>query len=66
MKKYISMILAALVLVTMGSCYSNHHYHGRRGMPPGQAKKYYGEKSAKKFAPGQMKKHGKRGGKHKH
>lgn len=29
-----------------------------RNMPPGQAKKLYGAKSAKAFAPGQRKKHG--------
>lgn len=28
-----------------------------RSLPPGQAKKIYGDKSAKKYAPGQRKKH---------
>ncbi|QHL86761.1 hypothetical protein GU926_04630 [Nibribacter ruber] len=36
-----------------------------KGMPPGQAKKVYGDKSAKAYAPGQQKKkgHGKGNGK---
>ena len=58
MKKTI-LYLAALVFVvgTLGSC-ATHHSHGRGngGMPPGQAKKVYGKKSAKEFAPGQQKK----------
>jgi hypothetical protein len=32
------------------------YYPDREAMPPGQAKKVYGEKSAKSFAPGQRKK----------
>lgn len=46
--------------ISMSACYSTHHGHrhgrGPKGMPPGQAKKYYGEQSAKDFAPGQQKK----------
>jgi hypothetical protein len=38
-----------------------------KGMPPGQAKKVYGDKSAKAYAPGQQKKkhNGQGNGKHK-
>ncbi|SEG24194.1 hypothetical protein SAMN05421877_10625 [Sphingobacterium lactis] len=34
------------------ACYTSHPH----GMPPGQAKKRYGGKSAKHYAPGQQKK----------
>jgi hypothetical protein len=34
----------------------NVYYPGTEGMPPGQAKKVYGQQSAKVFAPGQRKK----------
>ena len=36
--------------------YANRQY-SRKNLPPGQIKKMYGEKSAKRFAPGQRKKH---------
>ncbi|KIC96037.1 hypothetical protein [Flavihumibacter solisilvae] len=39
----------------------DHHHHHSKPLPPGQAKKVYGSKSAKPYAPGQQKKH-----KHKH
>jgi hypothetical protein len=44
---------------------------GTEGMPPGQQKKVYGQRSAKVFAPGQRRKHGNNCGnnrsrKHKH
>ncbi|UIR55703.1 quinol oxidase subunit 4 [Sphingobacterium sp. SRCM116780] len=57
MRKYITMLLAAAVLISFNACHSTHQVgsNGKR-MPPGQAKKYYGEKSAKEFAPGQVKK----------
>jgi hypothetical protein len=32
--------------------------NGTSGLPPGQAKKVYGQQSAKEFAPGQQKKKG--------
>jgi hypothetical protein len=38
------------------------YYPGNRDMPPGQAKKVYGHKSAKVFAPGQRKKMGRNEG----
>lgn len=34
----------------------NEPVKNRKNLPPGQAKKIYGEKSAKRFAPGQRKK----------
>ena len=62
MKRTLVLILSVVVAISMSACYSTHHGHGHRhkggskGMPPGQAKKYYGEQSAKDFAPGQQKK----------
>ena len=60
MKRALLLIFSAMVAISMTACYSSHHRHGHRhgpkGMPPGHAKKYYGEKSAKEFAPGQQKK----------
>lgn len=51
--------LAVLVLIgamTISSCLV-HRPAGRSGkVPPGQAKKVYGTKSAKPFAPGQQRK----------
>jgi hypothetical protein len=52
-------IVFSLLLVTailFGSCRVYHDSNGNR-IPPGQAKKIYGTKSAKPFAPGQQKKH---------
>ncbi|MFC6099851.1 hypothetical protein [Olivibacter domesticus] len=55
MKKILSLSLIAAMLL-FSSCYS-HRTAGRSGkVPPGQAKKAYGKKSAKQFAPGQRKK----------
>lgn len=46
-------LLFGLLVFLMSSCYvGGRHSH----LPPGQAKKVYGEKSAKRFAPGQQKK----------
>jgi hypothetical protein len=54
MKKILSLSLIAFTLF-FSSCYS-HRTAGRSGkVPPGQAKKVYGKKSAKQFAPGQRK-----------
>lgn len=36
--------------------YGNDRSYTRKSLPPGQAKKIYGEKSAKRYAPGQRKK----------
>ncbi|WP_018627846.1 hypothetical protein [Niabella aurantiaca] len=57
------LLTAILFVAGLSSCtgyyYPSHGYHEQRyyHMPPGQAKKYYGTKSARSFAPGQQKKH---------
>jgi len=60
MKRTLVLIFSVVVAISMSACYSTHHRHGHKGgpkgMPPGQAKKYYGEQSARDFAPGQQKK----------
>ena len=56
MKRYITLVLVAVFTLTVTSCYTSGRYpHGH--LPPGKAKKVYGEKSAKRHAPGQKKKH---------
>jgi len=55
MKKTYTILLLALMMMA-SSCYTTRTA-GRSGkVPPGQAKKATGSKSAKKFAPGQQKK----------
>ena len=55
MKKFIQFTLVvASILMVFSSCYTSRHPHGH--LPPGQAKKIYGGKSAKRYAPGQQKK----------
>lgn len=54
MKKYITYLMVALFAITATSCYTSRYPHGH--LPPGQAKKVYGGKSAKRYAPGQQKK----------
>jgi len=50
------LLLSCLAVGMMTSCVA-HRTAGRSGkVPPGQAKKIYGTKSAKPFAPGQQKK----------
>lgn len=62
-------LLAGSVLLVFASCSRNNYpqrqprndrqedmYPGTEAMPPGQAKKVYGEQSARVFAPGQRKK----------
>ena len=54
----ILMLLVAFS-ATLTSCVvhtPNHHHSRGAKVPPGQAKKYYGERSAKRYAPGQQKK----------
>lgn len=48
-------------LAFMSSCVTYSHGRGNKGLPPGKAKKIYGTKSAKPFAPGQQKKKDNRG-----
>jgi len=57
---YLVFVLA-LLLVAGSSCYHRkviivNNHPGQR-LPPGQAKKLTGEKSARAYAPGQQKKH---------
>ncbi len=52
MKRLLGLLLIVFMAFSVTSCYT-HHPHG---MPPGQAKKKYGGKSAKRYAPGQQKK----------
>ena len=55
MKKYITYLIAIIIAVSATSCYTSSRYpHGH--LPPGKAKKIYGDKSAKRYAPGQRKK----------
>ena len=50
------LILPLMALMLLASC-TVHHRHPRTGtLPPGQAKKVTGSKSAKPYAPGQQKK----------
>ncbi|HVI44555.1 MAG TPA: hypothetical protein VM802_06785 [Chitinophaga sp.] len=54
------LLLLALTSFMVGSCVTSYPvYEGGNphGLPPGQAKKIYGTKSAKPFAPGQQKKY---------
>ncbi|MCW3161885.1 hypothetical protein [Chryseobacterium oryctis] len=54
MKGLVKIVGVVIVLFMLASCVV-HHPHGRRGLPPGQAKKVYGG-SARYYAPGQVKK----------
>ena len=55
MKTLVTMAMMAILF--LGSC-TTHHTAGRSGkVPPGQAKKISGRKSAREHAPGQRKKH---------
>ena len=64
MKRYITYLLAAVIAISVTSCYTSGRYpHGH--LPPGQAKKVYGDKSAKRHAPSQKKKKSKKA-KHHH
>jgi hypothetical protein len=55
--KKIYLIFAIATLMVTSSCYTTRTTAGNSGkVPPGQAKKKVGAKSAKSFAPGQRKK----------
>jgi hypothetical protein len=54
MKKTIVLLSILLGGLVFSSC--SHHHHPAKGLPPGQAKKVTGSKSAKPYAPGQQKK----------
>ncbi len=54
-------LLALLFNVSfLASCATYSNGRGNKGLPPGQAKKIHGTKSAKPFAPGQRKKNNKK------
>lgn len=61
------LLLVSVFLIFVTGCVAIHPQHRSRGViisanpngkiPPGQMKKMTGEKSAKQYAPGQVKKH---------
>jgi hypothetical protein len=55
MKKIVILSSVLFAAVVFSSCTYHHTHTG--GLPPGQAKKVTGSKSAKPYAPGQQKKH---------
>jgi PBP1b-binding outer membrane lipoprotein LpoB len=56
MKKEKILLSFLFIALIFTSC--SYHYHSQSGgLPPGQAKKVTGSKSAKAYAPGQQKKH---------
>lgn len=55
--RFVSLILILGTLVlssTSCTVTRTRHHHGTK-VPPGQTKKYYGDRSAKRYAPGQQK-----------
>lgn len=55
MNGLIKMLGVVSLTLMLSSCTVQEYHHGRRGLPPGQAKKVYGG-SARYYAPGQVKK----------
>jgi len=55
--KKIYLIVALSAMVLGSGCYATRTAGNSGKVPPGQAKKATGSKSAKPFAPGQQKKH---------
>ena len=60
-KVFVTIVVIFVSALLVSSCTRHHHHHHRHTkvihMPPGQAKKITGSKSAKPFAPGQRKKY---------
>ena len=58
MKKTIVLLTILFGGLVYSSCSHHHHHHHTKVkvLPPGQAKKITGSKSAKPYAPGQQKK----------
>ncbi|UUC46403.1 hypothetical protein [Flavobacterium cerinum] len=58
--KTATLLLAFSIALAVSGCSTTVHTTGNKNsdkpLPPGQAKKIYGTKSAKPFAPGQQKK----------
>ncbi|WP_307295324.1 hypothetical protein [Flavobacterium sp. SORGH_AS_0622] len=52
--KIFGSVLFAIAVLMISSCSAHIHTSGK--VPPGQAKKMTGDKSAKAYAPGQQKK----------
>ncbi|MBC8109893.1 MAG: quinol oxidase subunit 4 [Verrucomicrobia bacterium] len=52
---FLKIVLAGFIL-SFGACTHKTIVVTQKPLPPGQAKKVYGTKSAKPFAPGQQKK----------
>ena len=55
MKAYKLLLVAMVMVLGLFSCTRNVYINKK--VPPGQAKKASGQKSAKYYAPGQQKKH---------
>ncbi|MBV7530611.1 hypothetical protein [Chitinophaga sp. sic0106] len=56
--KKVHVLIATVAIMLFASCYSTAPTAGNSGkVPPGQAKKMTGSKSAKPYAPGQQKKY---------
>ncbi|WP_245977436.1 hypothetical protein [Albibacterium indicum] len=60
-RKYLLYLTMIASVAFISSCATYSNGRGNNGIPPGQAKKIFGTKSAKPFAPGQRKKQGNRG-----
>jgi hypothetical protein len=63
LKPHFAVLLIAFFMLSIGFTSCTVHEHHRKvvvvkekRMPPGHAKKVYGDKSAKRYAPGQQKK----------
>ncbi|MDX6181615.1 hypothetical protein SGQ44_06255 [Flavobacterium sp. Fl-77] len=55
-KVAVIVMVILFVVISVISC-TAHVHNGSNKVPPGQAKKMSGSKSAKAYAPGQQKKH---------
>jgi len=64
MKKIVIYAVLLLSIGAFSACATYSNGRGNNGMPPGKAKKIFGTKSAKPFAPGQRKKGGKKHHRH--
>jgi len=56
-KAAVIIMVILFVVISVISCSVHTHRTGSGKIPPGQAKKMSGSKSAKAYAPGQQKKH---------
>lgn len=56
MKLFKRLAFVFVCAVIIFSCAPRPHAHGHHKVPPGQAKKITGSKSARPYAPGQLKK----------